>query len=153
MGSKKTAWHPPFIGHLQEHSPRWTRVRGEVQLTAEPLRVDGALEIWARLHYDPTDPGSTLRGLWKFIVLVCLLEYKSKVAALPVLGAVSTMQDAALRTSRADGRCHTSRARDAPRVVLIVPIRYFESQDSLASLERPVVRRSVWEMLTSHCGI
>ena len=79
MGSKKTAWHPPFLGHLYEHSPRWARVRGEVQLTVEPLRVDAVLEVWADRVHDASDVGTTLRGLWRYLVVVCLLEYKSKV--------------------------------------------------------------------------
>lgn len=79
MGSKKTAWHPPFTGLLQERAPRWARVTGEVQLTSEPLRVDDVIEVWADRVHDPDDQGSTLRGLWRYVVVVCLLEYKSRV--------------------------------------------------------------------------
>ncbi len=50
-----------------------------MQLTTEPLRVDDVIEVWADLAHDPRDTGSTLRGLWRFIVVVALLEYKSVV--------------------------------------------------------------------------
>ncbi len=79
MGSKKTAWHPPFTGLLQERAPRWAKVTGEVQLTSEPLRVDDVIEVWADQAHDPSDVGTTLRGLWRYVVVVCLLEYKSRV--------------------------------------------------------------------------
>ena len=77
MSAKKTAWHPPFTGWLQEASPRWTTVRGEVSLTSEPLRVDDVVELRAGDHRDPADHGRTLRELWSRFVAVCLLEYKS----------------------------------------------------------------------------
>ncbi len=79
MSAKKTAWHPPFTGLLQEHGPSWTKVTGEVQLTTEPLRVDDVIEVWADRPHDPNDTGSTLRGMWRFILVVGLLEYKSVV--------------------------------------------------------------------------
>jgi hypothetical protein len=79
MGAKKTAWHPPFTGLLQERCPRWAKVTGEVQLTAEPLRVDDVIEVWVDRPHDPLDTGATLRGMWRFIVVVGLLEYKSVV--------------------------------------------------------------------------
>jgi hypothetical protein len=79
MSTKKTAWHPPFTGLLQERCPRWAKVSGEVQLTTEPLRVDDVVEVWADRPHDPNDTGSTLRGMWRFIVVVGLLEYKSVV--------------------------------------------------------------------------
>ncbi len=79
MSAKKTAWHPPFTGLLQERCPRWARVRAEVQLTTEPLRVDDVIEVWADPAHDPRDTGTTLRGLWRFVVVVALLEYKSVV--------------------------------------------------------------------------
>ena len=88
MSAKKTAWHPPFTGHLQEHGPSWAKVTGEVQLTTEPLRVDDVIEVWADRPHDPNDDpwksptgdtGSTLRGMWRFILVVGLLEYKSVV--------------------------------------------------------------------------
>ncbi len=79
MSPKKTAWHPPFTGLLQERSPRWAKVTGEVQLTTEPLRVDDVIEVWADRPHDPGDVGETLRGMWRFIVVVGLLEYKSAV--------------------------------------------------------------------------
>ncbi len=77
MSVKKTAWHPPFTGLLQERAPRWAKVTPEVQLTTEPLRVDDVIEVWADRVPDPSDTGSTLRGMWRFVVVVALLEYKS----------------------------------------------------------------------------
>ena len=79
MSAKKTAWHPPFTGLLQERCPRWARVTAEVQLTSEPLRVDDVIEVWADRPYDPRDVGGTLRGMWRYVVVVALLEYKSVV--------------------------------------------------------------------------
>jgi hypothetical protein len=79
MSAKKTAWHPPFTGLLQERAPRWAKVSGEVQLTTEPLRVDDVIEVWADREHDPSDVGTTLRGLWRYVVVVGLLEYKSVV--------------------------------------------------------------------------
>ena len=79
MGAKKTAWHPPFTGLLQERCPRWAKITGEVQLTAEPLRVDDVIKVWVDRPQEPIDTGATLRGMWRFIVVVGLLEYKSVV--------------------------------------------------------------------------
>ena len=79
MSAKKTAWHPPFTGLLQERCPRWARVTAEVQLTSEPLRVDDVIEVWADRPYDPRDVGGTLRGMWRYVVVVALLKYKSVV--------------------------------------------------------------------------
>ncbi len=79
MSAKKTAWHPPFTGLLQERAPRWARVTPEVQLTTEPLRVDDVIELRADRAHDPNDTGSTLRGMWRFVVEVALLEFKSVV--------------------------------------------------------------------------
>lgn len=79
MSAKKTAWHPPFTGLLQERCPAWAKITGEVQLTTEPMRVDDVIEVWADRPYDPADTGSTLRQMWRFIVVVGLLEYKSVV--------------------------------------------------------------------------
>ena len=50
-----------------------------MQLTAEPLRVDDVIEVWVDRPHDPLDTGATLRGMWRFIVVVGLLEYKSVV--------------------------------------------------------------------------
>ncbi len=82
MGAKKTAGNPPFTGLLQERGPKWVKVSGKVQLSSEPLRVDDVIEVWASLEHDPDDVGTTLRGMWRFVVVVALLEYKSVVIAL-----------------------------------------------------------------------
>ncbi len=77
MSVKKTAWHPPFTGLLQERAPRWVRVTPEVQLTSEPLRVDDVIEVWADRVRDLSDTGETLRGMWRYVIEVALLEFKS----------------------------------------------------------------------------
>ena len=77
MSSERTAWHPPFTTAMRERGPRWVRVRGEVQLTQEPMRADDVLELRAEVARDPDDCGSVLRGLWPLLVWVCLLEFKS----------------------------------------------------------------------------
>lgn len=64
---------PPFTGLLQERCPRWAKVSGEVQFTAEPLRVDDVSEVWVDRPHDPLDAGGTLRGMWRFIVVVGLI--------------------------------------------------------------------------------
>ncbi|MEZ4394082.1 MAG: hypothetical protein R3A48_23665 [Polyangiales bacterium] len=81
MSATKTAWHPPFTGLLQERSPRWVRVTAEVQLSAEPLRVDDLLEVWSEEARDLSDRGGTLQGLWPQVHRVALLEYKSVARA------------------------------------------------------------------------
>lgn len=77
MSANRTAWHPPFTGLLQERGPRWTKVTGEVQLTAEPMRADDMIELRAGTTRDPRDRGHVLRGMWRFVVVVALLEFKS----------------------------------------------------------------------------
>ncbi len=79
MSAKKTAWHPPFTGLLQERAPRWAKVTPEVQLTTEPLRVDDVIELRADRPHDPSDVGTTLRGMWRYVVEIALLEFKSVV--------------------------------------------------------------------------
>ena len=82
MSVKKTVWHPAFAGLLLERAPRWAKVTPEVQLTTEPLRVDDVIELRADRPHDPNDTGTTLRGIWRFVIAVALLEYKS--AAWPL---------------------------------------------------------------------
>ncbi len=77
MSAKKPAWHPPFTDFLQQRRPRWVTVTPEVQLTAEPLRVDDVLEVRVDVQRDPADVGDTLRGMWPRLRRVGLLEYKS----------------------------------------------------------------------------
>jgi hypothetical protein len=77
MSSERTAWHPPFTGLLTERAPRWVRVLAEVPLTQEPLRVDDLIELLATTMRDLDDQGSVLRGLWRFVRVVALLEFKS----------------------------------------------------------------------------
>lgn len=77
MSSERTAWHPPFTTAMRERGPRWVRVRGEVQLTQEPMRADDVFELRVEVARDPDDCGSVLRGLWPLLVWVGLLEFKS----------------------------------------------------------------------------
>ena len=79
MSGKKTAWHPPFTHMLEQRCPRWITVRGEVQITTEPLRVDDLLEVSAQAPRDPSDTGETLHGMWEHIPRIGLLEFKSPV--------------------------------------------------------------------------
>ncbi|MFO0603348.1 MAG: hypothetical protein U0324_09255 [Polyangiales bacterium] len=76
MGTEKTAWHPPFIGMLDEFGPRWTHVSGEVRVASE-LRADGLIEVVADAARDPSDLGRVLRGMWPHLVWVGLVEFKS----------------------------------------------------------------------------
>lgn len=76
MGTEKTAWHPPFIGLLDEFGPRWTHVSGEVRVAAE-LRADGVIEVLADMVRDPNDQGRVLRGMWPHLVWAGLVEFKS----------------------------------------------------------------------------
>lgn len=75
--SERTTWHPPFTRAISERGPRWICVRGEVQLTQEPLRADDVCELRVDVPRDPNDCGRTLRGLWPLIVVVALLELKT----------------------------------------------------------------------------
>jgi hypothetical protein len=76
MSTEKTAWHPPFIGLLDEFGPRWAHVAGEVRVAAE-LRADGLIEVVADTVRDPNDHGQVLRGMWPLIEWVALVEFKS----------------------------------------------------------------------------
>jgi hypothetical protein len=69
--------HPPFTGLLQAFGPRWTVVEGEWQLTVEPLRADDVITLRAGTLRDLCDRGSVLRGMWSYVVVVALLEFKS----------------------------------------------------------------------------
>ncbi len=105
MIAKKTAWHPPFTSFLQERCPRWAKVTGEVQLTTEPLRVDDVIAVRADRDHDPSDTGTTLRGMWRFVVVVALpaselraaLPPSERLADLALDEAILAMPDAALR--------------------------------------------------------
>ena len=74
----RTAWHPAFTRYLKEHAPRRVEVSPEVPLTAEPLRVDEAITRRRERLRDPLDEGVALRGLWRHLRDVMLLEFKSR---------------------------------------------------------------------------
>ena len=78
MRSTRTAWHPAFTVYLKEHAPRWGEVHAEVPITAEPLRVDDVLTLRARAPRDPRDEGTGLRGLWRAVREVMLVDFKSR---------------------------------------------------------------------------
>ena len=78
MRSTRTAWHPAFTVYLKEHAPRWGEVRAEVPISEEPLRVDDLLMLRAQVPRDPRDEGTGLRGLWRAVRAVMLLEFKSR---------------------------------------------------------------------------
>ncbi|MBI5515725.1 MAG: hypothetical protein HY909_18225 [Deltaproteobacteria bacterium] len=77
MGTERTAWHPVFTALLEQFRPRWVKVTAEVSLAREPLRVDDVIELRAEIPRDPSDHGGTLRGLWRSLRRVGLLEVKS----------------------------------------------------------------------------
>ncbi len=60
MSSERTAWHPPFTTAMRERGPRWVTVRGEVQLTQEPMRADDVFELRVDVPRDLSDRGSVL---------------------------------------------------------------------------------------------
>jgi hypothetical protein len=77
MSIQRTAWHPPFTGLLQTFGPRWTVVSGEMQLTIEPLRADDVITLRADTPRDLNDLGTVLCGMWIYVIVVALLEFKS----------------------------------------------------------------------------
>ncbi|MFO0607996.1 MAG: hypothetical protein U0324_32830 [Polyangiales bacterium] len=77
MSSERTAWHPPFTTAMRERGPRWVTVRGEVQLTQEPMRADDVFELRVDVPRDLSDRGSVLRGFWPLVRAVALMEFKS----------------------------------------------------------------------------
>ncbi len=142
MSAKKTAWHPAFTGLLQERGPRWAKVTGEVQLTSEPLRVDDVIEVWADPSHDPSDTGTTLRGMWRYLVVVGLLEYKSAVwpfqhGDLSRLFAYGLLWRATRqrREQRADGSRTERLAAHEITLLLAVPSINDPLRDELDDLE------------------
>jgi len=78
MRSTRTAWHPAFTVYLKEHAPGWGEVRAEVPITEEPLRVDDLLALRAQVPRDLRDEGTGLRGLWRALRVVMLVDFKSR---------------------------------------------------------------------------
>lgn len=54
-------------------------VRHSSATLSPPRSATPFFEVWADPAHDPRDTGTTLRGLWRFVVVVALLEYKSVV--------------------------------------------------------------------------
>ncbi len=81
MRSTRTAWHPAFRVYLKEHAPGWGEVRAEVPIGEEPLRVDDLLALRAQTPRDPRDEGTGLRGLWRALRGVMLVDFKSRARA------------------------------------------------------------------------
>jgi hypothetical protein len=78
MSTTRTAWHPAFTVFLRERRPLWAEVEAEVTLAAEPLRVDDVITLRAGHRRDDHDEGQSLRGLWRHLRAVMLVEFKSR---------------------------------------------------------------------------
>ncbi|MFO0628916.1 MAG: hypothetical protein U0325_25295 [Polyangiales bacterium] len=81
MRSTRTAWHPAFTVYVKEHAPGWGEVRAEVPISEEPLRVDDLLALRAQVPRDASDEGTGLRGLWRAVRGVMLVDFKSRARA------------------------------------------------------------------------
>ncbi|MFO0624100.1 MAG: hypothetical protein U0325_00670 [Polyangiales bacterium] len=81
MSTTRTAWHPAFTVFLRERRPAWVEVDAEVALAAEPLRVDEVITLRAGHARDARDEGQSLRGLWRHLRAVMLVEFKSRARA------------------------------------------------------------------------
>ncbi len=75
MGAKRTAWHVLFGRLLVESAPPWVVVRPEVPLGAEPQRMDFVL--LRRRGKTTDDLGKRLHGLWRWLGVDTLVEFKS----------------------------------------------------------------------------
>ncbi|MEZ4389879.1 MAG: hypothetical protein R3A48_02195 [Polyangiales bacterium] len=78
MSTTRTAWHPAFTIYLRERAPPWVEVRAEVPLSAEPLRVDDLLTLRPQHVREPLAEGQSLRGMWRHLLDVLLVEFKSR---------------------------------------------------------------------------
>jgi hypothetical protein len=76
MGRKRTVWHLGFGRLLAKRGPRGFTVLDEVPLSKESPRMDFLLLRRTR-RLAPGDRGETLRGLWKLLPAVSVVEYKS----------------------------------------------------------------------------
>ncbi len=74
MSTGRTAWHVVFAALVKERAPPDVEVRAEVQLGAEPQRVDLLL---LRKTGDGHQPGAVLGGLWPLFTTDALVEFKS----------------------------------------------------------------------------
>ncbi|MEO5731809.1 MAG: hypothetical protein ABI134_08190 [Byssovorax sp.] len=74
MGTTRTIWHVMLKTLLTQRAPPRFEVRGEVQLSSEPLRADYLL---LRRQKPEEGEGQTLRKLWGFLPKDTILEFKS----------------------------------------------------------------------------
>jgi hypothetical protein len=74
MGTTRTAWHVILQTLLNQRAPPRFEVRGEVQLSSEPLRADYLL---LRKVKPEDGEARTLRKLWGFLPNDTILEFKS----------------------------------------------------------------------------
>ncbi len=140
MGSKRVVWHVGFERILRQFGPRSFEVRSEVQLSAEPLRIDYLLLRKILPPGDALDDSArTLRGLWPLLPRVSVVEYKSRSHTYRpgnldrLWGYIHTYfaSERSLPRSRADGTVLLQGTLGAPEVgerpdlcaVLVVPAR------------------------------
>ena len=140
MGSKRVVWHVGFERILRQFGPRSFEVRSEVQLSAEPLRIDYLLLRKILPNGDALDDTArTLRGLWPLLPRVSVVEYKSRSHTYRpgnldrLWGYIHTYfaSERSLPRSRADGTVLLQGTLGAPEVgerpdlcaVLVVPAR------------------------------
>jgi hypothetical protein len=74
MGTTRTAWHVILQALLTQRAPPRFEVRGEVQLSSEPLRADYLL---LRRVKPEAGQARTLRQLWDLLPKDTILEFKS----------------------------------------------------------------------------
>jgi hypothetical protein len=140
VGSKRVVWHVGFERILRQFGPRSFEVRSEVQLSAEPLRMDYLLLRKILPPGDALDDSArTLRGLWPLLPRVSVVEYKSRSHTYRpgnldrLWGYIHTYfaSERSLPRSRADGTVLLQGTLGAPEIgerpdlcaVLVVPAR------------------------------
>jgi len=74
VGTRRTAWHPPFAALIAERAPRGFLVKAEEHLTEEPLRADMILRRVAKVV---AKPARVLRRLWAWLGAETVAEFKS----------------------------------------------------------------------------
>jgi hypothetical protein len=72
-----TIWHLPFGALVEQRCPAWIKVALEALLQRESQRIDQVYTLRAHRTRNPSDEGTVLRGLWKYIHVVGIAEFKS----------------------------------------------------------------------------
>jgi hypothetical protein len=72
-----TIWHLPFGALVEQRCPAWIEVGLEVLLQRESQRIDQVYTLRAHTPRNLSDEGTVLRGLWKYIYVVGIAEFKS----------------------------------------------------------------------------